>query len=61
MHYRSMELSLAAAKIDRIRSVMKKARQEVDKIDNERVNPLLFRPRWLRRAIASLFLFSVAW
>ena len=45
MHYRSMELSLAAANIDRIRSVMKKARQEVDKIDNERVNPLLFRPR----------------
>ena len=39
MNYRPMELSLAAANIDRIRSVMKKARQEVDKIDNERVNP----------------------
>ena len=34
-----MELSLAAANINRIRSVVKKARQNINKIDNERVNP----------------------
>ena len=39
MNCRPIECSLAAANIDRIRKVVKKARQEVDKTDNEKVNP----------------------
>jgi len=39
MDYRPIEMSLAAANIDQIRTAVKKARQEVDKVDNEKVNP----------------------
>ena len=39
MEYRPIETSLAAANIDRIRAIVKKAMEEVDKVDNERVNP----------------------
>ena len=39
MNCQPMEVSLAAANIDRIRTILKKARKEVDKVDNERVNP----------------------
>ena len=39
MDYRPMQVSLAAANIDRIRSVVKKARRDVDKVDHDRVNP----------------------
>ena len=34
-----MQASLAAAIIDRIRAVAKKARCDVDKVDHDRVNP----------------------
>jgi len=34
-----MEQSLAAANLERIRTVVKKVRKDVDKVDNERVNP----------------------
>jgi len=39
MNCRPIECSLAAANTDRVRTVVKKARQEVDKTDNEKVNP----------------------
>jgi len=39
MDYRPMEVSLPASNIDRVRAVVKKARKQVDKVDNERVNP----------------------
>ena len=39
MDYRPMEASLPTANIDRMRAVIKKARREVEKIDNEKVNP----------------------
>ena len=39
MDYRPMEASLPTANIDRMRAVVKKARREVEKIDNEKVNP----------------------
>ena len=39
MTYQPMSVSLAAANIDRVRAVVKKAKKEVDKIDNDRVNP----------------------
>ena len=39
MDYRPAEVSMAAANIDRIRNAIKKARKEVDKVYNERVNP----------------------
>ena len=39
MDCQPMEVSLAAANIDRIRTILKKARKEVDKVDNERVSP----------------------
>lgn len=38
MHYRPMEASLPTANLDRMRVVVKKARREVEKIDNEKVN-----------------------
>ena len=39
MEYRPIESSLAAANISRVRAQVRKARKEVDKVDNERVNP----------------------
>ena len=36
--YQLMEVSLAAANIDWIRTILKKAGKEVDKVDNECVN-----------------------
>ena len=39
MDYRPMQVSLAAANIDRIRAVVKKARRDVDKVDHDKVNP----------------------
>jgi len=39
MNCRPIECSLPAANIDRIRTIVKKARKEVDKTDNEKVNP----------------------
>ena len=39
MTYQPMSVSLAAANIDRVRVVVKKAKREVEKIDNDRVNP----------------------
>ena len=39
MSYRPMEISLAAANIDRVRTIVKKARQDVERVDNEKVNP----------------------
>ena len=39
MDYRPIEKSLPAANIDRIRTIVKRARQEVEKVDNERINP----------------------
>ena len=35
-----MEASLAAANIDRVRAVVRKARKEINKVDNDRANPL---------------------
>ena len=34
-----MEASLAAANIDRVRAVVRKARKEINKVDNDRANP----------------------
>ena len=34
-----MEASLAVANIDRVRAVVRKARKEIDKVDNNRINP----------------------
>lgn len=39
MDYRPMEASLPTDNINRMRAVVKKARREADKIDNEKVNP----------------------
>ena len=39
MDYRPMQVSLAAANIDRIRAVVKKARRDVEKVDHDKVNP----------------------
>ena len=39
MQYRQMETSLPTANIDRIRAIVKKARKEAEKIDNDKVNP----------------------
>ena len=39
VYYRPMEASLPTANLDRMRAVVKKARREVEKIDNEKVNP----------------------
>ena len=39
MSYIPMEVSLPAANLERIRTHVKRARQDVEKIDNERVNP----------------------
>ena len=39
MDYRPIEASLPTANIDRMRAVVKEARREVEKIDNEKVNP----------------------
>jgi len=39
MSYQPMTVSMAAANIDRVRAAVKKARKEVEKVDNERVNP----------------------
>ena len=37
--YRPMQVSLAAANINRIWAVVKKARRDADKVDHDRVNP----------------------
>ena len=34
-----MEASLATASLDRVRAVVRKARKEIDKVYNSRVNP----------------------
>ena len=39
LNYQPMEASLAAANIDWVRAVVRKARREIDKVDNDRVNP----------------------
>jgi len=39
MSYRPMEVSLPAAHIGRVRATVKKARQNVEKVDNEKVGP----------------------
>jgi len=39
MQYRPMQVSLAANNLHRIRAVVKRVRSDVDKIDNEKVNP----------------------
>ena len=39
MQYRPMETSLPTANIDRMRAIVKKARKEAEKIDNDKVNP----------------------
>ena len=39
MSYRPMEVSLPAAHIGRVRATVKKARQDVEKVDNEKVGP----------------------
>lgn len=39
MSYQPMSVSLTAANIDRVRAVVKKAKKDVEKIDNDRVNP----------------------
>ena len=39
MGYRPIEKSLAAANLDRIRAVLNKTKKQIDKIDNEKVNP----------------------
>ena len=36
LNYQPMEASLAAANIDRVRVVVRKARKEIDKVDNNR-------------------------
>ena len=38
MDYRPTEASLPTANIDRMRAVVRKARRDVEKIDNEKVN-----------------------
>ena len=39
LNYQPMEASLVAANIDRVRAVVRKARREIDKVNNDRVNP----------------------
>ena len=39
MLYRPMEKSLPTANIDRMRTIVKKARKEAEKIGNDKVNP----------------------
>lgn len=39
LNYQPIEASLAAANIDRVRAVVRKARKEIDKVDSDRVNP----------------------
>ena len=39
LNYQPMEASLAVANIDRVRAVVRKARKEIDKVDNNRINP----------------------
>ena len=39
MDYHSMEVSIAAANIYRMRTVVNKSRKEIYKVDNEQVNP----------------------
>jgi len=39
MSYRPMEASLPAASLDRMRAAVKKVRKEVEKVDNDKVNP----------------------
>ena len=36
----SMQVSIAAANLHRVRTIVKRARNEIDKVDNEKVNPL---------------------
>ena len=39
MDYRPMQVSLTAANIDHIQAVVKKARDDMDKVDHDKVNP----------------------
>ena len=39
LNYQPIEASLAAANIDRVQGVVRKARKEIDKVDSDRVNP----------------------
>ena len=39
MDYRPMEVSIAAANIDRMRAIVNKSKKEIYKVDNEQVNP----------------------
>ena len=39
MSYQPINVSMAAANIDRVRAVVKRARKDVEKVDNEKVNP----------------------
>lgn len=39
MSYKPMEISLLAPNIDCVRTIVKKAQQDVERVDNEKVNP----------------------
>ena len=39
MDYQPMSVSIAAANLDRVRAVVKKAQKEVEKVNNEKVDP----------------------
>ena len=39
MEYRRMQVSIAAANLHRVRTIVKRAKNEIDKVDNEKVNP----------------------
>ena len=39
MSYQSINVSMAAANIDRVQAAVKKTRKDVEKVDNEKVNP----------------------
>ena len=39
MSYKPMEILLAAANINRVRTIVKKARQDVERVDNKKANP----------------------
>ena len=39
MSYQPINVSMAAANIDRVQAAVKKARKDVEKVDNEKVNP----------------------
>ena len=41
MGYQPMEKSIPAANIDRMRALLNKTKKKIEKIDTERVNPLL--------------------